>query len=205
MPKELTPQNQHQADYLVLKNPDSTFDQIAKSLFNILEKVGNSEDCFWISHAWAESLIRGKTVPRSSYSNINNIDIRHDPEWQSDEPDYKGIHLSYGAESGLFTQFTKGIDSSLPERKYHHLEYMKSMTELHTFLSALENGRLVMVLINQSSKKEHALLVTKINRQLVIIDNSMEPGAWIKNWATFSDHFKNASSYVYTYPEKISK
>ena len=39
--------------YAVLDDEKSKFADIKNAISQMLEKVGNQEDCFWISHAWA--------------------------------------------------------------------------------------------------------------------------------------------------------
>ncbi|HCW32018.1 MAG: hypothetical protein UT55_C0057G0001 [Candidatus Peregrinibacteria bacterium GW2011_GWE2_39_6] len=193
-------------DYNLLRNREVTFPEIASALGKILEKVPNENDCFWISHAWAESLIAGGTISKDNFPK-NAPMIRHDAAWKKDSPDYRGIHLSWGAEPSLITEWTRGKKKNLQPREYQNLIAMDNAEALKRYLNTLENGKLAMIIINidfsQNGVSGHVVLAVKINGMIIIIDNSMEPGPWIRQFEEFVSGYPGHSFLGYSYPEQI--
>ncbi len=183
----------------VLNDSRADVRQIAGALSRMLEPCANVEDCLWISHAWAESLLAGRTIARENFGSLP-VRIRHDALWRSDSEDYKGAHLSVGIESYRVTEATRGKSQNIPAREYKKLVEVRDQAELRKLLDGLENLGLAMLIL---SGDQHAVLATKINGSLLIIDNSVEPGAWVKSWKEFSEEYGDLSYYVYLYPEKI--
>jgi hypothetical protein len=190
--------------YAQLHDKKAQFTQIAKTLNSILERVGNEEDCFWISHAWAESLVTGKTVSKKNFPYGSMMEIRHDALWRKDQEGYKGAHVSLGAESYMITIRTQGQHGNLPAREYHNLTFIEDIDALQQFCEGLPNGSLGMVLLGyEGTRNGHALLVCKINGNVVFIDNSVEPGPWIKNIDEFKKYSGSTHCHIYLYPERI--
>lgn len=183
----------------VLHDPRAGAQEIASALSHMLEPCANVEDCMWISHAWAESLLAGRTIARENFTSVA-IRVRHDALWKSGEEDYKGAHLSVGAEAYQVTEATKGRLQNLPPREYKKLVEVKDRTALRALLDSMENLGLVMIIL---SGDQHALLATKVNEHIFIIDNSAQPGAWIQSWEEFLEEYDDSSCFVYLYPEKI--
>ncbi|MSU54854.1 MAG: hypothetical protein EXS48_03435 [Candidatus Staskawiczbacteria bacterium] len=192
--------------YTVLKSEKSKFKDLKEAISQILEKNSNKDDCFWISHAWAESLMQGKTISKNNFPS-EGILVRSDALWKKGTSDYKGIHVSYGAdESYLITDWTKGEKHDLQERTYNDLKQFSNVEELEKYIEKINNGQLIMILIDcerMNNEKGHVLLMTKINDIPIAIDNSMQPGAWIHSWKEFSEMYGAESFLVYNYPEKI--
>lgn len=190
--------------YSQLHDKKAQFKQIAKILDAILERVGNNEDCFWISHAWAESLLKGQTVSKKNFPYGAMMEVRHDAAWREGQDDYKGAHLSQGAESYVITRRTQGEQGDLPAREYHNLIFLEDTAAMQQFFEGLPNGSLVMVLLGyENNKNGHALLASKLNENIVFIDNSVEPGPWVKSMEEFKKYSSSTHCYVYLYPERI--
>ncbi len=189
--------------FKVFRDPSAPAADIAQALEGTLERIGNVGDCFWVSHAWAESLIQGRTVEKRHFPE-NGVEIRRDALWKKDQPGYKGTHVSHGAESYLITNQTKGRDGALREREYQRLGTVDTAEELTTFLDTLPNGRLVMVLTSQRHGEEgHAVLATRLNGTVFVIDNAFEPGAWIRSKQEYVRQHGDRQYAIYLYPEKI--
>lgn len=187
--------------FAILHKKEAGFTELARALFTILEKSSNEEDCFWISHAWAESLIHGVTRSKNLFPSLP-VQIRFEGAWR---PDSRGVHVSFGATAYEVTEGTKGREKKFAPREYKDLIEVNTVGDLFQFLINLPDGGLAMILMGEhSSRGRHAVLATRLNGHVIIINSSSEPGAWIESWQEFAAEEKDTRGYnIYRYPEKI--